>query len=298
MKKDSVHTAIRNAILATRSDVVAIVLFGSLARGEPYHDIDVLVVVDKLDKGMLERSQDMLALGNALALPVPSEVLIYSREECEQGFKSHLPLFLNIAADGRVLYDTGFITPLIKAVRDELRRRGVERTVTGGWRFPVRYRQSVPFSSMESRDWAKLWLDDAARDLTAAENLLQGRIFDKCVTHCQQTAEKAVKAVLACFGLLERTHYVASILAQECRTHTSGQWQERLLELANQARSLEPDATLARYPGIYHGEIWVPAKEYDEARAVRAIAIARRALQIAQEFVGWWFATPSEGEKG
>ena len=151
MRPDRIYAIIRDTILATRDDVVAISLFGSLARGEPYRDVDILVVVDRLDKGMLERSEDMLALGDALDLPAPAEVLIYSREECRQGFEAHLPLFLNIAADGKVLFDTGFITPLIAAVRAELRRRSIERTTTGGWRFPVRYRESVSFSSCEPR---------------------------------------------------------------------------------------------------------------------------------------------------
>lgn len=297
MKPEEICTIIRDTVLATRDDVVAIVLFGSLARGEPYRDVDILVVVDELDKGMLERTEDMLALGDALDLPVPAEILIYSQEECIQGFEAHLPLFLNIATDGQVLFDSGFMAPLVAAIRDDLRRRNIERTTTGGWRFPVRYRESVPFSPLESRDWAALWLDDAARDLAAAENLLQGRIFDKCVTHCQQTTEKAAKAVLACFGVLERTHYVARTLARECRAHTSGRWEERLLELAAQARSLEPDATLSRYPGLHRGEIWVPSKEYDQARAAHAAETARPALRTAQEFVQWWFAPPSRREE-
>lgn len=297
MKPDRMRASIRDAILGARDDVVALVLFGSLARGEPYHDVDVLVVVDKLDKSLLERSEDMLALSDALDLPLPAEILIYSREECKQGFEAHLPLFLNIATDGKVLFDTGFITPLVATIRDDLRRRGIKRTTTGGWRFPVRYRESVPFSLLESRDWATLWLDDAARDLAAAENLLQGHIFDKCVPHCQQTAEKAVKAVLACFGLLEQTHYVARTLARECRAHITGRWQERLLELAAQARSLEPDATLSRYPGLYRGRVWVPSREYDQARADRAVEVARLALRTAQGFVQWWFAPSTTGGK-
>ncbi len=297
MRPDEISIIIRETILSTRDDVVAIVLFGSLARGEAYHDADILVVVEDMDASMLERTDDMIALSDALDLPVPAEVLIYSRKECEQGFQAHLPLYLNIATEGQVLFDTGFITPLMAITREDLRRKNIERTSTGGWRFPVRQRESVPFSSLESRDWAIMWLDDASRDLAAAENLLRGHIFDKCVTHCQQTTEKAVKAVLACFGLLERSHYVARTLARECRAYTSAQWQERLLELSAQARSLEPDATLSRYPSLYQGEIWVPSKEYDEARATEAIELARLALQTAQDFVDWWFEPSTRREE-
>jgi HEPN domain-containing protein/predicted nucleotidyltransferase len=291
VERGEILTKIKAGILQSRDDVVSIVVFGSFARGGHYHDIDVLVVVRELDVGRLERGPDMVALSRNLDdLPAPAEILLYSRQECRENAAAHMPLFLDIACDGLVLHDRDFVRPLLADLRHYIAERGVQRTETGGWRFPVAFRQSTALSKLETRDWANMWLDDAQRDLAAAEHLFEVGIYDKCVTHCQQTVEKAVKAVLACLGRLERTHYVAGILESESQQSVLTDWRQRLQLLAEWARALEPAATWSRYPGERDGRVWIPSKEYNGDKAEGALQSARQALAVAQEFSAWWFA--------
>jgi len=291
MERDEILRRIKEGILRNRTDVVSIVVFGSFARGERYHDLDVLVVVRELDVGRLERGPDMVALSTSLRdLPVPAEVLLYSRYECYENASAHMPLFLDIACDGLVLHDNDFIRPLLADLRHYIAERGVQRTETGGWRFPVAFRQSTALSRLENRDWANMWLEDAQRDLAAAGHLFEVYIYDKCVTHCQQTVEKAVKASLACLGRLERTHYVAGILESEIQRIVLDEWHHRLQSLVEWARALEPAATWSRYPGERDGRVWIPAREYDKGKAMAALESARQALAVTKEFSTWWFA--------
>ena len=49
LTKQEVIEALKEGLLRTCDDVVAIVLFGSFARGGEYRDVDLLVVVESLD---------------------------------------------------------------------------------------------------------------------------------------------------------------------------------------------------------------------------------------------------------
>jgi HEPN domain-containing protein/predicted nucleotidyltransferase len=291
MERDEILNRIKEGVLRNRHDVVSIVVFGSFTRGGLYHDIDVLVVVQELKLERLQRGPDMVALSRALRdLPVPAEILLYSCQECRENASAHMPLFLDVACDGLVLYDNDFIRPLLAGLRHYIAERGIQRTETGGWRFPVAFRQSTALSKLKNRDWVNMWLDDAQRDLAAADHLFQVDIYDKCVTHRQQTVEKAVKAVLACLGRLERTHYVAGILESESQQLVLDEWRQRLQSLAEWAQALEPAATWSRYPGERGGRVWMPAREYDKDKAMAALESAHQALATAKEFSAWWFA--------
>jgi HEPN domain-containing protein/predicted nucleotidyltransferase len=290
LTKQEVIEAIEDGVLRTHDDVAAVVLFGSFARGSEYRDIDLLVVVESLDKAPLDRKDEVQAIRQGIGLALPIEVLLFSKEECADGFRAHLPLFLDIAFEGLLLHDDGFVSQLMEETRRYVETQGIRRTETGGWRFPVAYRQATVLSTLKNHDWAQMWLSDAGQDLAAATSLFEDGIFDKCVTHCQQVTEKAVKSVLACFGILEKTHYVSGTLKEELEGQNVSDWADRLRELTAYARDLEPDATLSRYPGMYEGRMWVPHREYNEAKAQEALEKARRALDIATAFTQWWFA--------
>jgi len=290
LTRQEVMDAIKAGVLRTRGDVAAIVLFGSFARGDEYRDIDLLVVMGSLDKAPLDRKDEVQAIRQGIGLALPIEVLLFSKEECADGFHAHLPLFLDIAFEGLLLHDDGSVSQLMEETRRYVEIQGIQRTETGGWRFPVAYRQATVLSTLKNHDWAQMWLSDAGQDLAAAISLFEDGIFDKCVTHCQQVTEKAVKSVLACFGVLEKTHYVSGTLNKELEGQNVPDWADRLRELTANARDLEPDATLSRYPGMYEGRMWLPHREYDEVKAQEALEKARRALDIAMAFTQWWFA--------
>ncbi len=287
--REGILRRIRDRILSCRDDVVSIVVFGSFTKGGGYNDIDLLIVVEELDKPPLERTEDALEIRDKIGLTLPMDILLLSRDECIDNFEAHIPLFLDIASDGSALYDDDFIVGLMSKTRAYIREKGIERTETGGWRFPVRYRANTPLSEIGNRDWAEIWLNDAKRDLAAATHLFEDGIFDKCVTHCQQTVEKVVKGILICFGRYEKTHYVSKALAEELEREGPKEWRERLQQIVEYARTLEPNATLSRYPGMFKGKIWVPYREYDEVKAKGALRKAKEALEVGEGFIQWWF---------
>lgn len=96
--------------------------------------------------------------------------------------------------------------------------------------------------------------------------------------------EKAVKSVQACFGILEKTHYVSGTLEKELEGQNVPDWADRLKELTIYACDLEPEATLSCYPGMYEDKVWLPHREYDEVKAQEALEKARRALDTATAF--------------
>jgi len=287
--REEIIGRIRVGVRQSRSDVAAIVIFGSFTKDGVYRDIDLLVAVEAIDEPALDRKEEIQAIRRAIGLPLPLDMLLLSKEECRDNFQAHLPLFLDIAFDGYVVHDDGFFRPLVKATKRYVEERGIERTDTGGWRFPVARRRSTTLSALQNKDWAHIWLNDAKQDMAAAINLFEAGIFDKCVTHCQQTTEKVIKAALACFGRLEKSHYVSDILVSEAKAQSLGDWEDKLVKLAAWARDLEPDATLSRYPGMFRGRLWIPYDQYDEVRAEEALRKARQALDMGRAFVDWWF---------
>jgi predicted nucleotidyltransferase len=96
-----IHEVERLKAVAQQLGVERIVLFGSLARGEPglTTDLDLLIVWDT-SLGFLERTVEMY---RRLRLRVPADVLVYTPAEMEQMI--HTPLVRQALAEGRVLYE-------------------------------------------------------------------------------------------------------------------------------------------------------------------------------------------------
>jgi len=63
MMREALIKRIRAGVLAACDDVSGIVLFGSFARGEPAHDVDVLVVVRETGKPQREQEKQVIAIG-------------------------------------------------------------------------------------------------------------------------------------------------------------------------------------------------------------------------------------------
>ena len=92
---------------------------------------------------------------------------------------------------------------------------------------------------------ALAWLEKARHDLETARRAVEGEhpITDTAVYHCQQAAEKALKAVLAEAGRpVSKTHDLITLLTH-CAASDQGftQW----IDLA---ATLTPYATHFRYP--------------------------------------------------
>jgi HEPN domain-containing protein len=92
---------------------------------------------------------------------------------------------------------------------------------------------------------AKAWMVKAWRDLETARRAAAGQppFYDIAVYHCQQAAEKAVKAFLVHHGkAYEKTHDI------EVLVDLASEIDPQLAKLADAADALTPYATRFRYP--------------------------------------------------
>lgn len=124
----------------------------------------------------------------------------------------------------------------------------------------------------DPRGEAERWLEQARRDLEAAEGIFaQGYWWIACF-QAQQAAEKAVKAFL--YGVGERMvlgHSVAQ-LVREASQHNASFDQLRLA-----ASALDRFYIPTRYPNGLPGGI--PADSYSEQDARQAIEMAKAVLE-------------------
>lgn len=118
-----VVTALRQSL---GDDLIAVVLFGSRARGEADEasDWDLLVIARQLPKQAFRRH---LQLKTALPPDWRGRVSLLAKTPEE--FEARLPaLFLDIALDGIVLYDTDqYATKRLAGLRRLIEKRGLRR---------------------------------------------------------------------------------------------------------------------------------------------------------------------------
>lgn len=122
---------------------------------------------------------------------------------------------------------------------------------------------------------AKAWLVKAWRDLEVARRATTGQppLYDVAVYHCQQAAEKAVKAFLVHHGKpYAKTHDIEVLI------DLAGEVDATFNQLAEAADALTPYATRFRYPNATFAVEPLPV-EYDEAlqhaQAVYDFVLAR-----------------------
>ena len=106
--------------------LIAVVLFGSRARGEAteYSDWDLLVIAEELPEKPLDRH---LLLRQWL--PATSDGSVSLQAKTPREFESGVPsLYLDIALDGQVLYDPqGYATVRLARLRRLMQRQGLYR---------------------------------------------------------------------------------------------------------------------------------------------------------------------------
>lgn len=146
-------------------EVLSIVVYGSYARSEKYRDIDILIVV-KEEKSRIERIKDIASLKRMFDFSL--DINLVSKGECIDNFDSHNPLFMDIAVEGKILYDTGLMEELVRDTREYIRERRIKKS-NSGWVFPVEERVETPLSSITNKEWAGFWIEDAKRDLKLKE---------------------------------------------------------------------------------------------------------------------------------
>ena len=108
---------------------------------------------------------------------------------------------------------------------------------------------------------SKAWMVKAWRDLETARRAATGDppFFDVAVYHCQQSAEKAVKAFLVHHGKThEKTHDIEVLVDLACEIEAG------FANLTDAADALTPYATRFRYPNATFAVEPKPS-EYNEA---------------------------------
>ncbi len=117
--------------------LVAVILFGSRARGDASDssDWDILVIAEDLPSKVFARRALLLQ-----ALPQRYRGAISVLAKTPEEFEAHLPsLYLDIALDGRILYDwQNYAAQKLAALRRLIQRVGLyrERTPAGDvWRW-------------------------------------------------------------------------------------------------------------------------------------------------------------------
>ena len=117
--------------------LVAVILFGSRARGEASDgsDWDMLVIAEGLPKKVFERRMLLLR-----SLPPRHRGAISVLAKTPEEFEAHLPsLYLDIALDGQVIYDRqNYAAEKLAVLQRLIQRAGLyrERTPAGDvWRW-------------------------------------------------------------------------------------------------------------------------------------------------------------------
>jgi uncharacterized protein len=192
-----------------------IYLFGSRARGDfrPESDYDLLVIVP--DDAPPERRNDRLVSKSLRGVMVATSVLVdcSSYFEALRYLRASLPG--TVLREGKLLYGTD-----------------VRSTVSDG--------------RMAKLEDTQEWLRKAGSDLRSADYLFGASppILDTTLFHCQQAAEKALKAFLAWHDVSFRKTHDIQELGQACLALDA-----TLTDLIARASSLTEYAWKFRYPG-------------------------------------------------
>ncbi|MDI6889829.1 MAG: HEPN domain-containing protein [Thermodesulfovibrionales bacterium] len=272
--------------------VKAAAIYGSWAKGaqKKDSDLDILLISDEINPRRHKRGRKIAAIKEWLLLDFPLDILLLTTKECLSNFKNHNPLFLDIAWEGIILLDEDdFLKSLIEETRVYISERGIKK-LDDGWKFPVLDRKAVLLSKVSNEDFAIAMLIDGERDFKIGTSIMNNGYYDKAVYHFQQSVEKAVKAVLICFGIFKKTHFVGEILNKELgERKLNKDWREKLMQIARVSSEVEPEVTWSRYPGMDEGTLWIPYKEYtvDDANEVKEKC--GKAIRAAREFIEWWF---------
>ena len=216
-----------------------IYLFGSAARGEAGTDSDydvLLVVPDDAPRDVLSGRRPHQAVSG---LGLFTDMVVYKRTYFSERLHLVSSMPATVVREGKLLYHSG---------EDGLIVEPVDKTI----------------------DTAQ-WMGKARSDLRSAEALLalDPPLVGNALYHCQQAAEKAMKALLYWQDVpFHKTHKLAE-LGKDCVDRDPG-----LDPLFSRAESLSEYVYLFRYPGVDDPEL---------EQGWRALALAREVFDAVAQ---------------
>ena len=289
---EAIKKNISNNLATSPIPIMGVVIYGSWARGmqTEHSDVDILVVSNAVNPHKHKRGKEIASLKDWLSTGLPLDVMLLTMDECISNFMNHNPLFLDIASEGIILIDSeDFLKNLIADTKNYIIQRGIIK-LDDGWRFPSLYREPTYLSDVSNKDFAIAMITDGERDFRIGINIMEDGYFDKSVYHFQQSVEKAVKAVLICFGEFKKSHFVGAVLIEKLKEiELADNWEERLSYIAGISGEIEPEVTWSRYPGIEAGSLWLPYEEYKKEDAVGLKEKSEKVVMITKDFIKWWF---------
>jgi predicted nucleotidyltransferase len=158
------HLPVFQALLPTIADacravygerLVALVVFGSVARGTPHadSDVDLLVVADELPRGRIRRMREFDAVKRRVAPALAAARGIATRLspifKTPEEVRAGSPLFFDMTEDAKLLHDRGgFMAGALRDLRDRLAQLGARRIWKGDawyWDLKPDYRPGEVF---------------------------------------------------------------------------------------------------------------------------------------------------------
>ena len=120
------------------------------------------------------------------------------------------------------------------------------------------------------------WIRQAERNFRSAEINYQNELYEETCYEAQQTAEKAVKALLSYFHKEQRGHSIIFLLQSLSIQIPS--------EILRCAQELDKHYIPSRYPDVY--DQGAPADYYNKDDATRCLDCGRKILSWVKDVVG------------
>lgn len=137
-----------------------------------------------------------------------------------------------------------------------------------------------------THELAKALLREAEIDLESAKTHLREKRYHKVVLDAQQTAEKAMKAALACEGVTQiAEHDPSAFFASDIIVIAPEKWVNPLREMLHDVAWLMDQYYLSRYPKVKARRVITPMDLYSERDAEEAVSTAEKTLKIVSEFI-------------
>lgn len=119
--------------IARDDEVLAIVLFGSVAKGLPTEESDLDLLIVTKEDGDVERQLNDKIYDLMFSLDVPIEALFLTYDELLLNLQAKTTFIFGIAEGYMVLYDKGGVENMLEVVGEEIERKWRYEEEAGAW---------------------------------------------------------------------------------------------------------------------------------------------------------------------